>query len=148
MTDIRGPGAGRGASRRLRLPPVLAPVGAALAAAAAFGYVGLVDPNEPGHYPTCPFLALTGLYCPGCGTLRATHALAHGEPVAALGLNALAIAVIPVVLYLWARWVVITLRPGRARPVRVRPAWIWGWAVIVIAYWIVRNLPFAAFLAP
>ena len=39
----------------------------------------MVDPNQPGHYPTDPFLAITGLYCPGCGTLRALHALARGD---------------------------------------------------------------------
>ena len=33
--------------------------------AAAVGYVAAVDPNESGHYPTCPFLAVTGLLLPG-----------------------------------------------------------------------------------
>jgi hypothetical protein len=28
--------------------------------AAVAGYVAAIDPNRPGHYPTCPFLALTG----------------------------------------------------------------------------------------
>ena len=41
-----------------------APLGTAVAALAATAYVGLVDPNEPGHYPTCPFLALTGQVLP------------------------------------------------------------------------------------
>ncbi len=31
---------------------------------AAFAYVGTVDPNAPGHYPVCPLLHYTGLYCP------------------------------------------------------------------------------------
>ena len=55
------------------LPAVRAPVGAAGLALAATAYVGLVDPNESGHYPTCPFLALTGRFCPGCGSLRAAR---------------------------------------------------------------------------
>ena len=35
--------------------------------------------TSPGHYPTCPFLAITGWYCPGCGSLRAVHDLLHGD---------------------------------------------------------------------
>ncbi|MFD0477703.1 DUF2752 domain-containing protein [Nonomuraea thailandensis] len=70
-----------------RVKGLLAPLGVAAAAGAVFAVVGVIDPNEPGHYPTCPFLWATGLYCPGCGTLRTVHALAHLDPVAALGLN-------------------------------------------------------------
>ncbi|HEX8006255.1 MAG TPA: DUF2752 domain-containing protein, partial [Trebonia sp.] len=65
----------------------LAPAGVAAITVAATGYVAAVDPNAAGHYPLCPFLAVSGFYCPGCGTLRAVHALAHGDPLAALGLN-------------------------------------------------------------
>src|SRR5690606_29528852 len=46
-----------------------------VAGAAATLVVATVSPEEPGHYPTCPFLALTGAWCPGCGSLRALHAL-------------------------------------------------------------------------
>ncbi|MGW5120324.1 DUF2752 domain-containing protein, partial [Streptomyces noursei] len=44
-----------------------APVGTLAAVTAAFAWVGAVDPNEPGHYPVCPLLHLTGLLCPACG---------------------------------------------------------------------------------
>ena len=39
----------------------------------------LRSPHQPGHYPPCPVAALTGLHCPGCGTLRGLHALLHGD---------------------------------------------------------------------
>lgn len=131
-----------------RARAMLAPLGVAAAAAAVVAFVAVVDPNEPGHYPTCPFLWLTGLYCPGCGTLRAIHALAHGDPLAALGLNPLAVAVTPLLLFWWGRW---TLRSWQGRPVRTKlahPVYIWAFLVLVIVYWIVRNLPFGEFLAP
>ena len=73
-------------------------VGPLAVGAAAVGVVGLlavVDPSEPGHYPLCPFRAMTGLDCPGCGTLRGIHELATGHPVAALDRNALAILLVP-----------------------------------------------------
>ncbi|WP_424534586.1 DUF2752 domain-containing protein [Sphaerisporangium viridialbum] len=131
-----------------RMRSMLAPLGAAVLTGAVFTYVGAVDPNAPGHYPTCPFLFITGLYCPGCGTLRTIHALAHGDVVAALGLNPLAVATIPFLLFWWGRW---TLRTWQGRPVRTslaHPAYIWAFLALVIVYWIVRNLPFGRFLAP
>ncbi|MFC0860834.1 DUF2752 domain-containing protein [Sphaerimonospora cavernae] len=131
-----------------RVRSVLAPFGVAAVTAAAFVYVASVDPNHPGHYPTCPFLFLTGLYCPGCGTLRAMHALGHADVIAAIGLNPLAVATAPFLAFWWARW---TLRSWQGRPARTslaHPAYLWAFLVAVIVFWIVRNLPFGRFLAP
>ncbi|MEV0199431.1 DUF2752 domain-containing protein [Nonomuraea sp. NPDC050691] len=131
-----------------RLRSVLAPLGVAAATGVVFAVVGTINPNEPGHYPTCPFLWATGLYCPGCGTLRTIHALAHLDPAAALGLNPLAVAMIPFLLFWWGRWLV---RAWQGRPRRTdlaHPAWLWAFLAVVLVYWVVRNLPFGAFLAP
>ncbi|MEV4171459.1 MULTISPECIES: DUF2752 domain-containing protein [unclassified Nonomuraea] len=133
---------------RQRLKGLLAPLGVAAATGAVFAVVGTVDPNEPGHYPTCPFLWLTGLYCPGCGTLRTIHALAHLDPVAALGLNPLAVATVPFLLFWWGRWVVRAWQGRPRRTTLAHPAWLWAFIGVVMVYWVVRNLPFGAFLAP
>lgn len=138
--DVRGP--------RARAMAVLAPLGAALAAGAAVAYVGAVDPNEPGHYPTCPFLMLTGLYCPGCGGLRAIHALAHGDPVTALGLNLLVVAMVPVLALLWGRWVLRSWRGVPLKGISIRPSYVWAFLALMIVFWIVRNVAFGEFLAP
>jgi Protein of unknown function (DUF2752) len=137
-----------GRTGRQRLKGLLAPLGVAAATGAVFTVVGMVNPNEPGHYPTCPFLAVTGLYCPGCGTLRTIHALAHLDPVAALGLNPLAVATIPFLLFWWGRWVVRTVQDRPRRTTLAHPAWLWVFLGVVLVYWVVRNLPFGAFLAP
>lgn len=55
----------------------------------------LLDPARY-PFPRCPFFVLTGLYCPGCGSQRALHALLHGEVVRAAGLNLLAVLSAPV----------------------------------------------------
>lgn len=132
------------ASRARRLA---APVATLAGIAAAWTYVGQVDPNEPGHYPVCPLYALTGLYCPGCGGLRSAHAVAHGDLVTALGDNALAVVGYAVFALFWVLWLV---RAWRRLPVRVpqKPVWWWTLGGVILLFTVVRNLPFGSSLAP
>jgi hypothetical protein len=124
-----------------------APLAALGVAAAAIAYVAVVDPNEAGHYPTCPFLWATGLYCPGCGSMRMVHALAHGDVGEAFGRNPLAFLLLPVLGHLWIRW--LAAAGGRPLSTRlVRPATAWALSALLIAYWIARNLPVGRALAP
>jgi hypothetical protein len=54
---------------------------------------------------------------------------------------------LPVLAFFWTRW---TVARARRRPVRRRvgdPRLIWGLFGLVLAFWLVRNLPFGAFLA-
>nr|WP_256105763.1 DUF2752 domain-containing protein [Streptomyces sp. ODS05-4] len=124
-----------------------APVGALAAVAAAFAYVGAVDPNEPGHYPVCPLYRFTGLLCPGCGGLRSAHAFVTGDLPTALGANAAA-----VLGYLAFAAVMVWWLTGavRARPLRlaVRPVWWWATGAAMGVFAVVRNLPFGSALAP
>ncbi len=131
----------------MRHAPWLAPAAVAAAAAGGAVAVALVDPNEGGHYPTCPFLAVTGLWCPGCGTLRAVHALTHGDVATAVDLNALTVLLLPVLVLAWVGW--LAFRVGR-RPAPPRvPTWAGTTiAVAVPAFWVLRNLPVTAALAP
>jgi hypothetical protein len=129
-------------TRRLALPAV---VGAATLALTA--YVAAVDPNEPGHYPLCPTWALAGIYCPGCGMLRATHDLAHGDVAGALQRNPLAPVILVGLVALYALWVVSrwTGRPLSWTPGRWTP-WLLlvGFAVFTVA----RNVPGWTWLSP
>ncbi|MET9389203.1 DUF2752 domain-containing protein [Streptomyces sp. NPDC006624] len=130
------------------LPGRLAvPAGVLAAAVAAFAYVGAVDPNEPGHYPACPLLRLTGLYCPGCGGLRSAHAFVHGDVVTALQANAPAVLGYLAFAVLWTVWVVHAVR---GRPLRIdpRPGLVWGLGVLLLVFSVVRNLPFGGWLHP
>jgi hypothetical protein len=132
---------------RRGLAGLTGPVASVAAAAAAFAVVALVDPNQPGHYPTCPFFAVTGHWCPGCGSLRAMHALTQGDVAAAAGLNVLALASLPVLALIWLRW---ARRSWTGAP-RARPApaaLIWALAIGVLVFGVIRNLPFGAALAP
>ncbi|MFI9610178.1 DUF2752 domain-containing protein [Streptomyces sp. NPDC052023] len=134
-------------SRSTRTARLAVPVGVLAAVAAAFAYVGAVDPNEPGHYPVCPLLRVTGLYCPGCGGLRSAHAFVHGDLPAALQANALAVAGYLLFAALWTVWVV---RAARGRPLRLdpRPAVMWGVGALLLLFTVVRNSPFGGWLHP
>lgn len=125
-----------------------APYAVLAGAAAAVAYVAAVDPNEAGHYPTCPFLMLTGYYCPGCGSMRMVHALAHGQLAEGFGHNPLAFVTLPLVGYAWVRWAIAshTRRPFQARI--FRPWSITAFTVVILVYWVVRNLPAGHALAP
>jgi hypothetical protein len=116
--------------------------------AAGWGLVAVVDPNEPGHYPTCPLLAATGLYCPGCGTMRALHDLAHGDLGGAMARNPLAVLALPVLAWAWLAWVRGRCGTGTRSRTSV-PAWVqWAAAVLVVLFGLVRNLPGMTLLSP
>lgn len=130
-----------------RLVLLSGPLATAALAGVAVGVVALVDPNEPGHYPTCPFLALTGLYCPGCGSLRAVHALTNGDVTTAVGLNVLTVLAVVALSVVWARWVRRSWT-GSPRTAVAPAAWIWSMLVVVVVFAVLRNVPIGAALAP
>jgi hypothetical protein len=110
-----------------------------MAVAAGLGFY-LFDPARWAFLPGCPLHALTGLHCPGCGSTRALHQLAHGNFMAAFALNPLAVGALPVLGFLALR--------GRA--VALRPIWIWMLLGMICAFGILRNIPAYPFtmLAP
>jgi hypothetical protein len=137
----------------MRLTPAVRRLLAALLALCAVGAVALLwheDPAAPGNpYPRCLLYVFTGLYCPGCGALRALHRLLHGELAAAFRMNALAVVLLPLLGVgllqlacprLWAS--------GVAE--RASPRSVWAIFFILVGYGVVRNLPFEPFslLAP
>ena len=82
---------------------------------------------------------MTGLDCPGCGSLRALHQLLHGNIKSALHFNALLVCGLPFAFTVLAArfWEVLQ---GRPMGFRVRPVWIWGCFFLLVAFTVVRNL--------
>lgn len=136
------------ARRAGTLPAAVPPFAVAGVAAAGCLFVGLVDPTRTALLPTCPFKVVTGgLDCPGCGTTRAMHQLLNGNVTAAVGLNALALLALPYVLYSWLAWALPTVSSVRLPVVRLPAKAIYGLVGLVVAWWVVRNLPWAPFTA-
>jgi hypothetical protein len=70
-----------------------------------------MNPAVEGPFPPCPFYWLTGLQCAGCGVLRATHQLLHGNIAAAWALNPLyvvGLGLMPFAIVAWWRGVLFT----------------------------------------
>ena len=128
-------------SRLGRVPSVAAPLACAGCLVAGAAYVALDDPSDGGMFLPCPFRAMTGLWCPGCGLTRATHHLLRGDVVQAFRFNLLVIAVLGLIVTSWYAW----FRETRGRPlawVRRAPAWAYGVAIaIAVGFAVVRNLP-------
>src|SRR6266542_5319684 len=76
-------------------------VWATLAATAI--YLFIFEPGRSGFFPVCPFRALTGFACPGCGSTRGLHSLLHGHFAAAFTLNPLLVLSVPFLLYFLGR---------------------------------------------
>src|SRR5687767_5236276 len=66
------------------------------AAAMAGVLLFFFNPAEHAFYPRCFLKMTTGLDCPGCGGLRATHQLLHGKVREAFALNPLFVVGLPI----------------------------------------------------
>lgn len=107
------------------------------------------DPATPGGLlPPCPFYWLTGLYCPGCGTTRALHALLHLDVAQALTMNPLLVLALPLIALVFLR--ALDLLPAALHDLARRVGDARPWAAVVITYAVLRNLPWEPFawLAP
>ena len=105
-----------------------------------------------GKTPPCLFYEITGLYCPGCGAGRSLLALLHGRIYAAFRYQPLLVISIPFVSYYVAKAYIAFVFGRDLLPFPKIRSNAFGIAVtvIIIAYWIFRNIPIFPFslLAP
>lgn len=128
---------------------MLVPVAATASLVAAAAVIAEGDPYSPGFFPKCIFLQATGHWCPGCGGLRATYSLLHGDLGGAMAMNPLVpVLILPLTLFGFG-WLWLS-----AAGVKLPAFDIPRWSVFVIlgvlgAFWILRNIPmFEPYLAP
>ncbi|MDV6233732.1 DUF2752 domain-containing protein [Rhodococcus cercidiphylli] len=126
---------------------IAAPLGVAAAAVVGAVLLHVRDPRTSAYLP-CPFHALTGLWCPGCGTTRALGDLTRGDIAAAASSNVVAVVLAVGALAVWALW----LRARwTGRPLELprfnRPTVIVLIAVLTV-FTVVRNTPWGSAIAP
>ncbi|MPY86322.1 MAG: DUF2752 domain-containing protein [Luteitalea sp.] len=127
----------RGFQSEMTYPPAVWVMAAVLVVSAAT-VLYFLDPRTTSFYPQCPFFALTGFLCPGCGTTRALHALLHGHLTEAFALNPL-LFVVPGLIVLMQRLPHWGLDGRHA--LHLRNASSWTLLALVLSFWIGRNLP-------
>lgn len=105
--------------------------------------------KAPDWYPPCPFNALTGWYCPGCGSSRTVHLLLHGEWLQAFGYNPLLVLTLPLVAAWAAHAGWRALRHDLPPAGLPRPAAAIA-LVVFLLFFLLRNLPWwpCTLLAP
>ena len=108
--------------------------------------VFLIEPGKGGAYPPCMFHLLTGLHCAGCGSTRAIHHFLHGRIARAFFYNPLVVILLfPLGLYLLnqARFVIWG---KRWRTPEIPIKYLWVLVLVVILFWILRNIPYYPFI--
>ena len=105
------------------------------AALVVAGVLFAFNPEQSSFYPTCVFKSATGLSCPACGCLRASHQLLHGHIAAAFHLNALFVVALPIAALLG-------LQKLLRKPLIENTAYF-GWTLLVlfVLFGVLRNLP-------
>lgn len=116
-----------------------------LAAGSVFLYV--LEPGKSALFPVCPFRALTGFTCPGCGSTRGMHQLLHGNLGAAFEFNPLLLLALPFLLYalLHYSYTVLTDRPIRHNTLAAK--YIYTIFGVVLFFWVFRNTPMYPFVS-
>ena len=123
-----------------------APLVVAASAACVCAAVWLDDPTTPGGpLPVCPTKALLGIDCPGCGSARMLYSLMHGNLLAAARFNALGLVALVLLVWAYLAWTY-----GRVTGRRIRGWQHQRWSAmvtlsLVVAWFVVRNIPFAPF---
>lgn len=110
-----------------------------------------IDARANNLFPKCPFYILTGLFCPGCGSQRAISALLHLDISSAIRYNVLLVAALPVLAFSGYASVVNTFGKRQVNQKLFHSVtFIWIIIVLVIAFWILRNVSVHPFhlLAP
>lgn len=98
--------------------------------------------NSP--LPGCPLYALTGLYCPGCGSTRCLYSLVHFDLPGAMAMNPLLVVSLPFLLLMLLH--MAGLRPRALDPLMRVLAAPMFWLVLLVGYAVLRNLPWMPFV--
>lgn len=98
---------------------------------------------------SCRFHDLTGLYCPGCGSGRAVAATLRGDFREAFRWNPMVYLLgVPSMAILGYEYVRVVFGVRRLKPVMMSERLVSSVTVLVIVFWVLRNIPFFSFLAP
>lgn len=100
-----------------------------------------IDPNIYPFFPKCPFLTVTGLECPGCGSQRAFHQLLHLNIAGAFHQNPLVVIFGPYILLgLYIEYVAAKNKFKKVKSILFGKYAAIIILVVIIGFWIGRNI--------
>lgn len=100
-----------------------------------------IHPSSSPLFPKCPFLMLTGMKCPGCGSQRALHALLHADIKTAFSYNPLLLLSIPYVILLVGVRIYQLFNPYSTLILKVQKnLYIWMFFAIAMIFFVARNI--------
>lgn len=109
-----------------------------------------INPSDVHFLPKCPLYTSTGIYCPGCGSQRATHQLLQFNIIGVLQQNVLYLIGLLIIGYhlsiiginLFFKKDIYNYIYHPKTPIII--------LVFIIIFWILRNIPYYPFnlLAP
>lgn len=98
------------------------------------------DPATRGGPPLCPYAALTGHACPGCGLTRAVGSLLRGRVHDAIALHPIAPLLVAEVVVACLAFVLLGDTARRRAPAWLLPAALVVNTVLLVGTWTVRGL--------
>ncbi len=109
-----------------------------------------INPTNVNFLPKCPLYVTTGIYCPGCGSQRATHYLLNLNFIGVAKQNVLYILGLCIIVYHFLIIAINAVLKKRIYNYIYHPKTPLIILIIVLLFWVLRNLPFAPFhlLAP
>jgi len=101
-------------------------------------------PADYAWLPACPFRVWTGLLCPGCGTLRATHYFLNGQFAVAFWCQPLLIILLPFLVLFVGKALYENLRQKSVHlPFEVQLYWLIF--IVICLFFVLRNIPLDCF---
>jgi hypothetical protein len=109
-----------------------------------------LNPDKSEFFPKCPLYVWTGLYCPGCGSQRAIHSFLHFRFLEVVHYNLLMYPAGGLIIYHFARPYIQKITRVTLPDILYHPKTPWIILIIVVLFWILRNIPVVPFtwLAP
>ena len=101
-------------------------------------------PAEYAWLPACPFRVWTGLLCPGCGTLRATHYFLNGQLDIAFRCQPLLISLMPILILLSGKMLYEHWRNIQVTLPFERQLY-WLILIAIVLFFVLRNIPLDCF---